>query len=138
MAPSLGVDLGGQVRPAVGHGQDDAVDGEARVQVVADEVDGGEQLGESLECVVLALERDEDASAAVRAFTVSRPSDGGQSMRIEVVAVGDGLQEATEAALAPLDGRELDLRTGERDGRWDEVDPESVVTMIIGRAARRR
>ena len=60
VAARLGVDLGGQVGPAVGHGQDDAVDGEARIEVVTDEIDGGEQLGESLECVVLALERDED------------------------------------------------------------------------------
>ena len=33
---------------------------EARVQVVANEVDGGEQLGQALKRVVLTLERDED------------------------------------------------------------------------------
>ena len=58
MASSLSADIGGQVRPTIGHGQDDAIDLEIRVEVVTNEIDGGDQLGQSFECLELALERD--------------------------------------------------------------------------------
>ena len=80
--PNLGGNLGGQVRAAVEHRQDGPVDREIRVQVVADEVDRREQLGQALQGVVLALNWDEVPSAAVSAFTVSSPRDGGQSMKM--------------------------------------------------------
>ena len=81
-ATRLRLDVGRQVRPGVGHRQHDAVDGQAWIQVVADEIDGGEQLGQSLECVVLTLERDQDGVGRREGFTVSSPSDGGQSMKM--------------------------------------------------------
>ena len=56
----LGFDVGGEVRPRIGHREDDAVDRKPRIEVVANEVDGGQQLGQSLQGVVLTLERDED------------------------------------------------------------------------------
>ena len=37
-----------------------AIDGEVGIEVVADEVDRGQQLAEAFERVVLALERDQD------------------------------------------------------------------------------
>ena len=54
-----------------------------RVEVRLDQLDVLEQLGEALEGVVLALDRDEDLRlAATIALTVSRPRLGGQSMRM--------------------------------------------------------
>lgn len=62
MASRLGGDLGGEVGSAVIHGQEDTFEFEIRVEVVADEIERGEQLGQPLQGVVLALQRDEHRS----------------------------------------------------------------------------
>ena len=124
MPSDLGRDVGGQVRPAIEHGQDDALEGERRIEVVADEVDRAEQLGQPFECVVLALERHEDRVRGRQCI------DGEQSERWRavdedvVVAIRDASDEATEAAFPRFERSELDLGPGERDRRGNDVDPE--------------
>ena len=54
-----GLDLGGQARATVVHGQQNCRHMQARVQVTPDQLDVLEQLGESLERVVLTLDGDE-------------------------------------------------------------------------------
>jgi hypothetical protein len=60
MTPRLCLDISREPRPGVVHGQDDAVEGQGRMEMVAHEVDGGQQLCGSLQGVVLTLKRDED------------------------------------------------------------------------------
>ena len=60
VSPCLGRDVGGQVRSGVGHRQHDALELESGVEMVSHEIDGGQQLGQTLKRVVLALERDKD------------------------------------------------------------------------------
>ena len=55
MSPDVGLDLSRQARPPVDHRQQDAGDGEARVEASAHELDRVEQLREALEGVVLGL-----------------------------------------------------------------------------------
>jgi hypothetical protein len=50
--------------------------------VVPNEIDGGQQLGETLQGVVLALERDEDRIGRGQGIDGESPSDGGQSMKM--------------------------------------------------------
>ena len=57
MLPDLGVHLGGKVGSGVVHRQDNALDREVGIEVVADQVDCRNQLRETLEGVVLALDR---------------------------------------------------------------------------------
>ncbi len=59
VAADLVRDLGGEVGAGVEHREHDARDREVRVEVVADEVDGGDQLRQALQRVVLALDGDQ-------------------------------------------------------------------------------
>ena len=47
VASNLGGHVGGELRAPVEHGQHDALHHERRVEVVADEIERGEQLGQS-------------------------------------------------------------------------------------------
>ncbi len=60
MAPRFCRDIGGQVGSSVVHGQHNPVDQEAGVEVIANEIERGKQLGQSFQGVVLTLERDQD------------------------------------------------------------------------------
>src|SRR2546427_10408936 len=60
IAVHLVANLDRQARPAVEHREHDALDREARIQALASEVDGVEQMGVALKSVGLALERHED------------------------------------------------------------------------------
>jgi hypothetical protein len=98
-------DVSRQLRPCVEHRQDDALDVELRVQVVADEVEGGKQLGQSFQGVVLALQWDQDGVRCRQRI------DGQQSERWwaidqDVVVIGfDFGQEAAEAQLLDVQQR---------------------------------
>ena len=60
-------------------------------------------------------------SAATSALTVSRPSDGGQSMRIDVVVVVDVLERLAQRQLAAHLAGERQLGLGERQVRRDDA-----------------
>ena len=116
-------DIGGQLGPAVEHRQDDALDREVGVEVVADEIERGEQLGQSFQGVVLALERDEHGVGGGQGVDGQQP-ERRRAVDEDVVVVGPRSSPSRRArpALAALDGRELDLGTGERDRRRDDVE----------------
>ena len=107
------------------HRQQDRRDVQPRVEVRLDQLDGLEQLAEPLERVVLALDRDAASRRpATSALSVSRPSDGGQSMK-HVVEPAVAAPRATQVRLAApgrsRDSRatsddQLDLGAGQVDG----------------------
>ena len=103
MAANLGGDLGGQVRPAVVHRQQDAVDRERGVQVVANEVDRGEQLGQSFQGVVLALERDEHGIGGGQGIH-GQQTERRRAVDEDVVVAGRDIgDQAGEAAFSGFD-----------------------------------
>ena len=115
-------DVSRQLGPGVEHGQDDALDVELGVQVVADEVEGGKQLGQSFQGVVLALQRDQNGVGGRQRVDGQQP-ERRRAIDEDVVVVGlDVGQQAAEASFAALDGRELDFRARERDRRWHDVE----------------
>ena len=60
MPPDFTRDIGRELRPSVVHRQDHALEGEVRVQVITNEFEGGKQLRQSFQGVVLTLERDQN------------------------------------------------------------------------------
>jgi hypothetical protein len=76
-------DLRRELRSGVVHRQHDAIDLEAGVQVIANEVHGRRQLREPFEGVELALDRDQHRVCGGERVTVNSPSDGGPSIRIQ-------------------------------------------------------
>ena len=60
MGADLVCDLGREPRTAVEHGQQHGAQPEVAVEFALDQVDGAHQLGDALERVVLALDRNQD------------------------------------------------------------------------------
>ncbi len=70
-------DLVGEGVAAVEHGQHDALDAELGVEGALDAVDGGHEVGEPFEGVVLALEGDEDAGGGGEGVEREQAERGG-------------------------------------------------------------
>ena len=102
---------------------------ERGVQVVANEIDRGEQLGQSFQGVVLALQRDEHRIGGGEGVHGQQPERRRAIDEDVVVAVGDVGDQAGEAPFPGLDRREFDLGSGERDRRRDQVDPSGPSTI---------
>ena len=105
------------------HRQRDALDDELRVQVVTDEVEGGKQLGQSFQGVVLALQRDKDRIGGGQGVH-RQQSERRWTVDEDVVVFVDDLgQKPAESSLPPFDRRELYLGPGQRDRRRDQGEP---------------
>jgi hypothetical protein len=117
---NLGRDIRGQVRAAVEHRQHDALDGKGGIEVVTDEVERGDQLGEALQGVVLALGWDQHRLGRGEGID-GQQTERWRAIDEDVVVVGGGdAQDAGQTAL-PLGLRgELDLGSGERHRRRRE------------------
>ena len=114
--PRLGGDVGGQVRSGVVHRQHDAIEREVRVQVITDEIDGGKQLGQALECVVLTLERDQDRVGGGQGVDGQEPERRRAIDEDDVVSCAEGLHEAPQPALRAPARRRVPVR--HRRARW--------------------
>ena len=122
MRPHLGGNLGGQVRSTVEHRQDRPVDREVRVQVVADKTDRRQELGQALQRVVLALDRDKGPVGGCQGIDGEQPEGRRAVDEDVVVAVRDRCDEPAEAALSLLEGGQLHLRPRQCDRRGHEVE----------------
>ena len=87
VASDLAGDIGRQLRASVEHRQHDALDVEFRVQVVANEIESGQQLGQSFQGVVLALQRDEDRVGGGQCVDGQQP-EGRRAIDEDVVVIG--------------------------------------------------
>ena len=130
MLPDFAGDLLGQFGAPVVHGQQDRRDLEIGIEVTADEVDVAEELTEAFECVVLALDRDEDLDGRDERVDGEQPErrravDEDVVDRIPRVhsAAEVGVQGTLEAGLAGNHGHELDLRAGQVDRRGHADKP---------------
>ena len=121
MVAHLADDLIGELGAGVVHHAHDRADLELRVQVAPDEVDVAQQLAESFERVVLALDRDEHLLGR------AEPVDGEQAERRRavdedvVVVVEHGVDRPPQPGLPAERRDQLDLGAGEVEaGRGDE------------------
>lgn len=116
----IGGDLPGEIEACVVHRQEDAVDGEVGVDAPLDHVDRAQELGESFEGVVLALEGDEDGVGGgehVDRDEAERRGAVDEDEVVEIASRGDGLAH-DELSVGVVD--ELDLGAGEvRSGGGD-------------------
>ena len=116
-------DVRGQLGSAVVHRQDDALDRQIGVEVVANELECGQQLGQSFQGVVLALERDEHGIGGGQRIDGQQPERRRTIDQDVVVVGGHAAEQSLEAALPALDGRKLDFGAGELDCRRHHVQP---------------
>src|SRR5665647_2007851 len=120
-------DLGRKTGATVIHGQQDRGHVQPRVEVALDQLDVLQQLGESLQCVVLALDRDEDLIGRDKRVDGEQSQTRGTVDQHVVVAFFAALCRAVnvggQCALHPhLTGNQrnqLDLGTCKVDSRRD-------------------
>ena len=79
-AAHVGDHLRGEAVARIEHGEHDAMDRSVSGSGAAHLIDRRQQLRQAFEREEFALQRHEDASAAVMAFMVRRFSEGGQSI----------------------------------------------------------
>jgi hypothetical protein len=113
-------DIGRERGPAVVHRQQHAGQAQARVEVVADEIDRREQLAQALQRVVLALDRNEHAVGRGERVD-GEQSDRGRAVEQDVViSVAYLSQRTLEAPLSLIQADQLDFGSGEVRCRRDE------------------
>ena len=115
---NLALDLLGELRTLVRHGEQHAGDAQARVKIHADPFDGVPQLAEALQGVVLGLNRDHDLVGGNH--DVERDeAEGRRAVDEHDVDIGmlrDILtQGLTQPVLTALDVDELDFSAGQVD-----------------------
>jgi hypothetical protein len=100
------------------------------VQVRADELDVAQQLGESLQRVVLALDRDQHLLASHQSVDRQQPQRGRAVDEDVVHRVLVDRERALQPALPGHHGDELDLGAGEVDGRRGAVETGDVLDRL--------
>ena len=110
-----------QVRPSVEHREEDSLDRELGVQVIPNEIDGGGELAEPLEGVVLALDRDQHRVGCGERVDREQAERRRAVDEHVVVVVADVVERRREAALAGHQRCQLDLGSGQRERGRDEV-----------------
>ena len=109
----LGRYLAREVEALVVHRQQDAFDGQSRVQVALDQPDGVQELGQPLQGVVLALDGDQHRVGGHKGVDREQ-SKRRRTIDQDVVVVGqDGRQRLGEDSLSVADAHKLDLRSGQ-------------------------
>ena len=113
MAVELGCDVRRQPRPAVHHRQNDAGNGEARIELRAQDADRLQQLRQALHGVVLGLHRHEHAVGGGERVHGQRPERRGAVDEDEPVAVARRRQRVGQVPLARVAAPELGGRASE-------------------------
>src|SRR5919205_825967 len=122
--PDFSCHLGGQVGPPVVHGQENSGNFQFRIQVLLDHLDVLQQLAQSLERVVLALDGDEYLAGRAERID-GQQSQAGRAVNEDVVQpllalllAGFGIDiDGTAETLLPCHQRhKFDFSAGEVDG----------------------
>src|ERR1035437_7679511 len=149
VAANLGADLRGKVRPSVVHRQEHSLDREPRVEVIANEMDGSDELAEPLEGVVVALEGNEDRVRSRKRVHREEPERWCAVDQDEVVGVGERANRPSQAALPTVHRGELnfcpgqcrcrrnELNSGTRDSNHSIGDAGSTHQDVVNRAPDR-
>ena len=108
-------DIGRQLRPAVEHRQHDTLHREGGIEVVSNEIERGEQLGQSFQGVVLTLERNENGVGSGQCV------DGEETERWRAV------DEQIVVAVLDLDNRRRSRRSRPSTGASSISAPASAI-----------
>jgi hypothetical protein len=114
---SFGGDIRREVRSSVIHREDDACDFQSGIEMVANEVDGGNQLSESFKCVVLRLERDQNGIGCGKCVHREQ-AERRRAIEQDVVVLVPGWEEkATEPPFTLVSAGEFDFGSRQLDRR---------------------
>src|SRR5699024_7117056 len=119
-------DLVGKLGPAVIHGEQDGGQVDARAEVSSDHVDVAEQLTETLQRVVLALDGDQYLPGGDHAVDGEQAERGraiDEDVVVGAVQVGDRL---TQTGFPRHQRDQLDLRPGQVDGGRNTPQPRRI------------
>ena len=105
----------------------------AGIQVISNEIERAEQLGQSFQGVVLTLERDQDGVGGGERVDRQQPEGGWAIDQDVVVPGGDRREQPRQSAFSSFDGREFEVRPGERDGRRHEIETRERARQGSGR-----
>ena len=131
--------VGGQLRARVVHRQEHSLDREPGIEMVADEVDRGDQLVEPFQGVVLALQRDQDLIRRREAVDGQEPERRRTVDEDVLERLVDRAKRPSQAALALGHRGQFHFGAGERHRRGEQaesrdrgVDDEFVHRNVIG------
>lgn len=109
VALDLRANLEGEAGPAIEHREHDPLHAQAEVGAVPDQAQGLHELGQPLQGVVLALERDDGGIGRDQRVEGEEPQRGGTVDQDEGEPGADGRQRLTKSTLAPRHLDQLDL-----------------------------
>ena len=123
VALHLVVDLVGQAQTTVEHRQQETFDLQVRVQLVFDDLDGVEQLADTLQCKVFALYGDDHGVGSRQGIDGDEAQGGGTVNQDIVVLLADGIEQLLDDLLTVIQVQHLNLRTYQVDVTGDDVQP---------------
>ena len=115
--------LNGQVGSTVEHGQQHALERQLRVHVFLDHAHGRHQLAQSLERVILALERNQKAVRCAQAVERQQAERRRAVDEHIIVFVLDLVEHELEPRLAVIHCDQIELCTRKIDVCADDIDP---------------
>ena len=102
-------------RPAVEHRQHDTLNTESRIEALANELHGPEQVRQTFQCVELALERNEHTVRGHQSINSEQTQLRRTIDQDITVRGGDPGERSSQTMLASLHSYELDFRADEVD-----------------------
>ena len=119
-ADEVFADLLGEVGAVVEHGEQHAFEGEAGIEAGGYAVEGGHELGDSLEGEVFGLHGDEEGVGGYEGVEGEEVEGGGAIEEDEGIFGANWLECFAEAGFAAFDGDELEVRPDHVAGSGDE------------------
>jgi hypothetical protein len=118
----LGSDLERQARPAIEHREDDPLDRQPGVRPAPHEVERLHELGQPLQGVVLALERDDGRVGGDEGVQREKPERGGAVHQDEIEPGSGGHEGLAKAGFPAGQLDQLDLRPDEIRAPGEECE----------------
>lgn len=117
----IGSDLARESRSLVIHSEDDALDGEGRIERSANTHQGIEQLGNAFESKVFALDGNQHRVAGNQGIQRDEVESGRTIDDDEAILRAELVDDVFEAILATIGAGELEGSSGEVFVRWNDI-----------------
>ena len=115
--------LHGQVGASIVHGEDHALQINALVEGPLDDADGGEEVAQALQGVILALDRDHDGVGGAQGVEGKQLQRGGAVDEDIIVLLPEGLQSVFQQVLPVVNADHLHGGAGQSLVGGDHVGP---------------
>ena len=116
----VGGDLLGEVGAVVGHGDEDAFEGEAGVEAAGNAIEGSDELGDTFEGEVFGLEGYEQSVGGDEGVEGEEVEGRGAVKQEEGIGGADGREGIAQAVFAPVLTDELEVSADEIFAAWNE------------------